>query len=71
MHPVPVALGLVVSDLPRTLAFYRALGLDIHSLDAAGNPNPAWGTGVSHTDVGTAWRWGAAAPGWPCRRARP
>ena len=26
--------------------------LDIHSLDAAGNPNPAWGTGVSHTDVG-------------------
>jgi catechol 2,3-dioxygenase-like lactoylglutathione lyase family enzyme len=29
MTPVPSALGLVASDLPRTLAFYRALGLDI------------------------------------------
>jgi uncharacterized glyoxalase superfamily protein PhnB len=25
----PSALGIVASDLPRTLAFYRALGLDI------------------------------------------
>ena len=29
MTPVPSAVGLVASDLPRTLAFYRALGLDI------------------------------------------
>jgi catechol 2,3-dioxygenase-like lactoylglutathione lyase family enzyme len=29
MTPVPAAVGLVASDLPRTLAFYRALGLDI------------------------------------------
>jgi uncharacterized glyoxalase superfamily protein PhnB len=27
--PKPAALGLVATDLPRTLAFYRALGLDI------------------------------------------
>jgi catechol 2,3-dioxygenase-like lactoylglutathione lyase family enzyme len=29
MTPVPAALGIVATDLPRTLAFYRALGLDI------------------------------------------
>ena len=29
MTPVPSAVGLVATDLPRTLAFYRALGLDI------------------------------------------
>jgi uncharacterized glyoxalase superfamily protein PhnB len=29
MTVVPSALGLVASDLPRTLAFYRAIGLDI------------------------------------------
>ena len=29
MPAVPSAIGLVASDLPRTLAFYRALGLDI------------------------------------------
>ncbi len=29
MPPTPAALGLVATDLPRTLAFYRALGLDI------------------------------------------
>ncbi|MEO7369714.1 MAG: VOC family protein [Ilumatobacteraceae bacterium] len=29
MTVVPSAIGLVASDLPRTLAFYRALGLDI------------------------------------------
>lgn len=29
MTVVPSALGLVASDLARTLAFYRALGLDI------------------------------------------
>ncbi|HMG41184.1 MAG TPA: VOC family protein [Acidimicrobiales bacterium] len=29
MTPVPSAFGLVAGDLPRTLAFYRALGLDI------------------------------------------
>jgi catechol 2,3-dioxygenase-like lactoylglutathione lyase family enzyme len=27
--PTPSAIGLVATDLPRTLAFYRALGLDI------------------------------------------
>ena len=29
MTVVPSAIGLVASDLARTLAFYRALGLDI------------------------------------------
>ena len=29
MTIVPSAIGLVASDLPRTLAFYRAIGLDI------------------------------------------
>jgi uncharacterized glyoxalase superfamily protein PhnB len=29
MSAVPSAIGLVAADLPRTLAFYRALGLDI------------------------------------------
>jgi catechol 2,3-dioxygenase-like lactoylglutathione lyase family enzyme len=29
MRPTPVAVGLVATDLPRTLAFYRTLGLDI------------------------------------------
>ena len=29
MAPSPTAIGLACSDLPRTLAFYRALGLDI------------------------------------------
>ena len=29
MTPAPSALGFVATDLPRTLAFYRALGLDI------------------------------------------
>lgn len=29
MTVVPSAVGFVASDLPRTLAFYRALGLDI------------------------------------------
>jgi uncharacterized glyoxalase superfamily protein PhnB len=29
MTPSPTALGFVATDLPRTLAFYRALGLDI------------------------------------------
>ena len=29
MTVVPSAIGLVASDLPRTLAFYRAIGLDI------------------------------------------
>jgi catechol 2,3-dioxygenase-like lactoylglutathione lyase family enzyme len=29
MTIVPSAIGLIASDLPRTLAFYRALGLDI------------------------------------------
>ena len=29
MTPAPVALGIVCTDLPRSLAFYRALGLDI------------------------------------------
>jgi catechol 2,3-dioxygenase-like lactoylglutathione lyase family enzyme len=29
MAPNPNVLGLVAQDLPRTLAFYRALGLDI------------------------------------------
>src|SRR5690554_3496537 len=28
MPPTPNAIGLVARDLPRTLAFYRALGLD-------------------------------------------
>ena len=29
MKPTPSAIGLVCADLPRSLAFYRALGLDI------------------------------------------
>jgi uncharacterized glyoxalase superfamily protein PhnB len=29
MTPAPTAIGFVATDLPRTLAFYRALGLDI------------------------------------------
>ena len=29
MTPTPSAVGLVASDLARTIAFYRALGLDI------------------------------------------
>ena len=29
MTPKPTAIGFVATDLPRTLAFYRALGLDI------------------------------------------
>ena len=29
LSPTPAAIGLVATDLPRTLAFYRALGLDI------------------------------------------
>jgi len=29
MTVVPAAIGLVASDLPRTLSFYRTLGLDI------------------------------------------
>ncbi|HEX2782511.1 MAG TPA: hypothetical protein VHN36_02925, partial [Ilumatobacteraceae bacterium] len=29
MTVVPSAIGLVASDLPRTLSFYRALGLEI------------------------------------------
>ena len=29
MTPAPAALGMVTADLPRSLAFYRALGLDI------------------------------------------
>ena len=29
MTPVPAALGIVCSDLARSLAFYRTLGLDI------------------------------------------
>ena len=29
MTPAPSALGFIATDLPRTLAFYRALGLDI------------------------------------------
>jgi uncharacterized glyoxalase superfamily protein PhnB len=29
MAPTPAAVGLVASDLPRTLAFYRTLGIEI------------------------------------------
>jgi uncharacterized glyoxalase superfamily protein PhnB len=29
MPPTPAAIGLVATDLPRTLAFYRALGVEI------------------------------------------
>ena len=39
---VPSAIGLVASDLPRTLAFYRALGLDI----------PAAADNEPHVEVG-------------------
>ena len=38
MTVVPSAIGLVAADLPRTLAFYRALGLDIPA-DADGEPH--------------------------------
>jgi catechol 2,3-dioxygenase-like lactoylglutathione lyase family enzyme len=38
MTAVPSAIGLVADDLPRTLAFYRALGLDIPA-DADDQPH--------------------------------
>ena len=38
MTPAPAALGFVATDLPRTLAFYRALGLDIPA-DADSSPH--------------------------------
>lgn len=38
MPVVPSAIGLVTSDLARTLSFYRALGLDI-PLDADNEPH--------------------------------
>jgi uncharacterized glyoxalase superfamily protein PhnB len=38
MTPAPAALGFVATDLPRTLAFYRALGLDIPA-DADDSPH--------------------------------
>jgi catechol 2,3-dioxygenase-like lactoylglutathione lyase family enzyme len=38
MSVVPSAIGLVASDLARTLSFYRALGLDI-PLDADDEPH--------------------------------
>jgi hypothetical protein len=37
MTVIPSAIGLVVSDLPRTLAFYRAIGPDIPA-DADSQP---------------------------------
>ena len=38
MPAIPSAIGLVVSDLPRALSFYRALGLDI-PIDADNEPH--------------------------------
>jgi catechol 2,3-dioxygenase-like lactoylglutathione lyase family enzyme len=38
MPVVPAAIGLVASDLARTLSFYRALGLDL-PIDAANEPH--------------------------------
>jgi uncharacterized glyoxalase superfamily protein PhnB len=38
MTVVPSAIGLVASDLPRTLSFYRAIGLDIPA-DADSEPH--------------------------------
>jgi catechol 2,3-dioxygenase-like lactoylglutathione lyase family enzyme len=38
MTVIPSAVGLVASDLPRTLAFYRTLGLDIPA-DADNEPH--------------------------------
>ena len=38
MTAVPSAIGLVASDLPRTLSFYRAIGLDIPA-DADSEPH--------------------------------
>ncbi len=38
MSVVPSAIGLVASDLARTLSFYRAIGLDI-PLDADSEPH--------------------------------
>jgi catechol 2,3-dioxygenase-like lactoylglutathione lyase family enzyme len=44
--PAPNALGLVATDLPRTLAFYRALGLDIPAdADAAPHVGVDLGSG--------------------------
>ena len=40
MTPKPTAIGFVATDLPRTLAFYRALGLDIPA-DADTEPHVA------------------------------
>jgi uncharacterized glyoxalase superfamily protein PhnB len=38
MTVIPSAVGLVASDLPRTLSFYRAMGLDIPA-DADNEPH--------------------------------
>jgi catechol 2,3-dioxygenase-like lactoylglutathione lyase family enzyme len=38
MTAVPSAVGLIAADLPRTLAFYRALGLDVPA-DADSQPH--------------------------------
>ncbi|MGD9998108.1 MAG: VOC family protein [Ilumatobacteraceae bacterium] len=38
MTAAPSAVGLIAADLPRTLAFYRALGLDIPA-DADSQPH--------------------------------
>jgi uncharacterized glyoxalase superfamily protein PhnB len=38
MSMQPVAIGIVATDLPRTLSFYRALGLDIPP-DADASPH--------------------------------
>jgi len=38
MTAIPSAIGLIASDLPRTLAFYRAIGLDIPA-DADNEPH--------------------------------
>jgi hypothetical protein len=39
MHPVLNAVGIVSSDMARTLAFYRQLGLDVPDTPEEGHVN--------------------------------
>ena len=64
MSPHPTVIGLVASDLPRTLAFYRALGLAIPpEADDAPHVEVALGGGLTlAVDPATTIR--SFDPGW-------